>query len=99
MTDDELTRVRLRVCSAIITNNYQQLQWAVNQKPEVVGEALFREAYEKLATAPIPGDNRLVNLSRRLPAWVQFVGQRSVLLFPKLARRILRTSGIHHESF
>ena len=99
MTDDELTRVRLRVCSAIITNNYQQLQWAVNQKPEVVGEALFREAYEKLATAPIPGDNRLVNLSRRLPAWAQFVGQRSVLLFPKLARRILRTSGIHHESF
>ena len=99
MTDDELTRARLRVCSAIITNNYQQLQWAVNQKPEVVGEALFREAYEKLATAPIPGDNRLVNLSRRLPAWAQFVGQRSVLLFPKLARRILRTSGIHHESF
>ena len=99
MTDDEAARVRLRVCSAIITNNRQQLQWAVNQKPEVVGEALFREAYEKLATAPIPGDNRLVNLSRRLPAWAQFVGQRSVLLFPKLARRILRTSGIHHESF
>ena len=99
MTDDEATRVRLMVCSAIITNNHQQLQWAVNQDPEVVGEALFREASEKLATAPSPRDNRLVNLSRRLPAWVQFVGQRSVLLFPKLARRILRSSGLHHESF
>ncbi len=99
MTDDEATRVRLRVCSAIITNNHQQLQWAVDQKPEVVGEALFLEAAEKLATAPVPGENRLVNLTRRLPAWVQFVGQRSVLLFPKLTRRILRSSGIHHESF
>ena len=99
MTDDEATRVRLRVCSAIITNNRQQLQWAINQDPVVVGGALFREASEKLATAPSPRDNRLVNLSRRLPAWAQFVGQRSVLLFPKLARRILRTSGLHHESF
>lgn len=99
MTDDEVARVRLRVCSAIITNNYQQLQWAINQDPKVVGEDLFREACEKLEIAPIPGDNHLVNLSRRLPAWIQFVGQRSVLLFPKLARRILRSSGIHHESF
>ena len=99
MSLDDAARVRLRVCTAIITNNREQLKWAIDQDPEVIGEDLFREAVERLHRAPIPGENRLVNLSRRLPAWVQFVGQRGVLLLPRLSRKILHTSGIHHESF
>jgi len=96
---DDAARVRLRVCTAIITNNREQLKWSIDQDPAVVGEDLFREAVERLQRAPIPRNNRLVSLSRGLPAWVQFVGQRGVLLSPRLSRKILRTSGIHHESF
>jgi hypothetical protein len=92
-------RIRLRVCSAIITRNRRELEWAVTQPLEVIGDELLASAKENLTVAPVPGSYRLVNFTNYLPAWVQYVGQRSVLLFPHLARRLLRSSGLHHQMF
>jgi hypothetical protein len=96
---DDATRLRLRVCSAILTNNRRELEWAISQPMTIVGEDLYKEAQAAYDVAPIPGNHGLVNLTNYLPAFVQYIGQRAVLLFPRIARRILRSSGLHHQMF
>jgi hypothetical protein len=92
-------RIRLRVCSAVLTRNRRELEWAVTQSEEMVGAELFVRAQEVLALAPTPGSHGLVNMTNHLPAWVQYVGQRAILLFPRIAHRLLRSSGLHHQMF
>lgn len=99
MTLSESERIQLRVCSAVLTLNRRELEWAISQPIDVVGEALHTEAQEAYANAPIPGDHGLVNLTNYLPAWIQYIGQRAVLLFPSIARKLLRSSGLHHQMF
>ena len=96
---DEITRVQLRVCSAILTNNRSEIEWALSQPTSVVGEDLYKEAQRVYSLAPVPGKHGLVYLTNYLPAWVQYIGQRSVLLFPSIARKLLRSSGLHHRMF
>lgn len=96
---DDNNRLRLRVCSALLTKSRPQLEWALTLDQEIIGKELSAEVHEALKTAPIPGDHGLVRLTMYLPAWVQYVGQRAVLLFPKLASRILRSSGLHHQMY
>jgi hypothetical protein len=96
---DDATRLQLRVCSAILTNNRRELEWAISQPMTIIGEDLYKEAQAAYAVAPIPGNHGLVNLTNYLPAFVQYIGQRAVLLFPRIARRILRSSGLHHQMF
>jgi len=97
LSDQE--RIRLQVCSAIITRNRRELEWAVAQPHAIVGQDLLHEAQEALKEAPVPGQHGLVRLTSYLPAAVQYVGQRAILLFPTLSRRLLRSSGIHHQMF
>ncbi len=96
---DEITRVQLRVCSAILTNNRREIEWALSQPMNVVGEDLYKEAQDAYSAAPIPGKHGLVHMTNFLPAWVQYIGQRAVLLFPSIARKLLRSSGLHHQMF
>jgi hypothetical protein len=96
---DEITRVQLRVCSAILTNNRREIEWALSQPINVVGEDLYKEAQDAYSSAPIPGKHGLVHMTNFLPAWVQYIGQRAVLLFPSIARKLLRSSGLHHQMF
>lgn len=96
---DDKDRLQLRVCSAILTNNRRELEWAVAQPRDLVGEELYAEAALALQSAPIPGEHGLVQMTNYLPAWVQYIGQRAVLLFPSIARRLLRSSGLHHQMF
>jgi hypothetical protein len=96
---DDATRIQLRVCSAILTNNRRELEWATAQPIAIVGDDLHKEAQAAFASAPIPGNHGLVHLTNYLPAFVQYIGQRAVLLFPRIARRILRSSGLHHQMF
>jgi hypothetical protein len=96
---DDATRIQLRVCSAILTNNRRELEWATSQPIAIVGKDLHKEALATFATAPIPGNHGLVHLTNYLPAFIQYIGQRAVLLFPRIARRILRSSGLHHQMF
>ena len=84
-------RARLRVCSALLANNRDAL--------EVLGDDLYVAVRSAVGSAPIPGDHLLVKMTAYLPAWVQYIGQRAVLLFPRLASRLLRSSGLHHQMF
>jgi hypothetical protein len=97
LTDHE--RTRLRVCSAILTRNRRELEWAVTQSEDVVGVGLIGRAHQVLNLAPTPGSHGLVNMTNYLPAWTQYAGQRAILLFPRIAHRLLRSSGLHHQMF
>lgn len=99
MSLTEHEKIQLRVCSAILTLNRRELEWSTSQPITIVGEDLYKEAQAAYAVAPVPGNHRLVNLTNYLPAFAQYIGQRAVLLFPKIARRILRSSGLHHQMF
>lgn len=99
MTLSQQEKIQLRVCSAILTLNRRELEWAVSQTSDLVGQELLDEATAALLKAPIPGEHGLVQMTNYLPAWIQYVGQRAVLLFPSLARRLLRSSGLHHQMF
>lgn len=96
---DETTRTELKVCSAILTKNRRELEWAVSLSASVVKPDLLKEAREALKTAPVPGESALVKATTYLPAWIQYVGQRAILLFPRMAKRLLRSSGLHHQMY
>lgn len=91
--------MRLLVSSAILTRNRRELEWAVTQTESVVGHDLLDEARTALNAAPVPGRHLLVNLAGLLPSRLQYVGQRAILLLPKVSRRLLRSSGLHHRMF
>lgn len=99
MSLDETERVRLRACSAVLTSNRRELEWAAAQSPVDLGGDLAREVAAVLDGAPVPGESRLVRATTHLPARVQYLGQRAVLLFPRLARRLLRGTGLHHQMY
>ena len=96
---DESDRIQLRVCSAIITHHRTELLWAASLPEGTIDSELAREVKAALEVAPVPGQHGLVRLTIYLPAWVQYVGQRAILLFPKLSARLLRSSGLHHQMF
>lgn len=96
---DENEKVRLRVCSALLTNHRAELQKALEIPEQVLGSELLNAVRESVQDAPIPGDHALVKLTMYLPAWVQYIGQRAVLLFPRLAFKLLRSSGLHQQMY
>lgn len=96
---DENEKVRLRACSALLTNNRREIETALQHSEEVLGSELKKRLSGQLENAPIPGTHRLVNATNYLPAWIQYVGQRAILLFPKISQRLLRSSGLHHQMF
>ena len=96
---DEFDRLQLRVCSAIITQHRTELLWASTLPEGTIDSELALEVKTALEVAPVPGQHGLVRFTMYLPAWVQFVGQRAILLFPKLSARLLRSSGLHHQMF
>ena len=96
---DENEKIQLRVCSALLTNHRAELEKALEIPVEILGPDLHQAVREKIKNAPIPGDHGLVKLTMYLPAWVQYVGQRAVLLFPRLAFKLLRSSGLHQQMY
>lgn len=99
MPMDNSDRVRLRVCSALLANNRDALVSALEISKDVLGDDLYVAVRSAVGSAPIPGDHLLVKMTAYLPAWVQYIGQRAVLLFPRFASRLLRSSGLHHQMF
>jgi hypothetical protein len=96
---NESDRIKLRVCGAIITHHRTELLWASSLPEGTINSELAREVMTALEVAPVPGQHGLVRLTMYLPAWVQYVGQRAILLFPKLSARLLRSSGLHHQMY
>ena len=99
MNLSEQERAQLRACSAVLTLNRRELEWAAEQPRDVLGLELCDEVRKALTSAPVPGESSLVRMTTYLPAWIQYVGQRAVLLFPSLSRRILRGTGLHHQMY
>lgn len=96
---DDRDRIQLRVCSAILTHHRGELLWASSLPEGSIDSELTAQVKTALEIAPVPGQHGLVRLTMYLPAWAQYVGQRVVLLFPKLASRLLRSSGLHHQMY
>lgn len=99
MTLTESDLIRLRASIAVLSANRRDLEWASNQPVELMGEDLMREVLTTLEIAAVPGQSRLLRATAAMPAWLQYTGQRAVLLFPRIARRILRTTGLHHQMY
>ena len=96
---DENDRVQLRVCSAIITHHRTELLWALTLPEGTIDSELVCRVKAALEVAPVPGQHGLVRFTMYLPSWVQYVGQRAILMFPKLSARLLRSSGLHHQMY
>jgi len=96
---DEHEKIRFRVCSALLTNHRAELEKALEIPEDILGIELHNAVRDKIKDAPIPGDHVLVKLTMYLPAWVQYIGQRAVLLFPRLAFKLLRSSGLHQQMY
>lgn len=89
----------LKLCSAILTRNRRELDRLLEDKETSPDVDLMNEARRIRDDAPIPGEHPAVRLAAKLPARIQYIGQRAVLLSPKVARRLLRSSGLHHQMF
>lgn len=89
----------LKLCSAILTRNRRELDRLFEDEETSPDVDLMNEARRIRNDAPIPGEHLAVRLAEKLPARIQYIGQRAVLLSPKVARRLLRSSGLHHQMF
>lgn len=99
MTLSPESRIRLRAASAVLTRNRRELESAIALPEDTIGPGLYAEVRRILGVAPVPENYFLVNFANRLPAIIQYVGQRTVLLFPRIAHRLLRSSGLHHQMY
>jgi hypothetical protein len=91
-------RYMLQVCSAIITNNVAQSQALLKSPQAVQLPASLRAELSQVATPRAPSRvDALVRATYYLPAWVQYVGQRVVLLSPRMAHWLLRKTRLHHR--
>ena len=91
-------RYMLQVCSAIITKHVAQSQ-ALLESPRVIQlSASLRAELSQVATPRAPSRmDVLVRTTYYLPAWIQYVGQRLVLLSPRMAHWLLRKTRLHHR--
>lgn len=89
----------LRLCKAVLSRNQRELEWVLSRSTELESHDLVVEARTLLASVPTPGQHALIDTTRLLPSWMQYLGQRAVLLFPRVARRLLMSSGLHHQMF
>jgi len=88
----------LQVCSVVVTRNHALARRLVGSSAVQMLDSDLRSELQALAQ-PMRDTwlSRLVNLSYYMPAWVQYVGQRVILLSPRLAHWVLRQTRIHHR--
>jgi len=99
MTLSDGEQRELLLCSAILIRNRRELDRLLESEEHSIDQDLLDEAKRIRQAAPVPGEHVAVRLAQKLPAGIQYIGQRVVLLFPKVARRLLRSSGLHHQIF
>jgi len=98
VTNHNVDAFLLNVCSAIITNNQQvAAKLLVDPASHSLPTDLRGELIEVARTHPAASMNSVVRLSYYLPAWVQYIGQRLVLLSPRLGYWLLRKTKLHHR--
>lgn len=98
VTNHNVDAFLLNVCSAIITNNQQvAAKLLVDPASHSLPTDLQGELIEVARTHPAASMNSVVRLSYYLPAWVQYIGQRLVLLSPRFGYWLLRKTKLHHR--
>lgn len=97
LTESELLEIRLLF--ALLTHNRQQLKELLPQCAHSADAQLYTAVRKSVDTRTTSRASKLVALSGRLPAWVQFLGQRAVLLSPRIAQALLIRTGLHHQKF
>ena len=98
MNEFEVDDFVLQVCAAVLTQNHElSVKLAANPAAQLLPDDIRAE----LCAVAIPHRetwlHRVVRLSYYTPAWVQFLGQRLVLLSPRLGHWVLRKTRIHHR--
>lgn len=96
---DDAENIQMRACSAVLTKNFREIKTIIDAEVDQLPEDLSLALLCSLKDAPIPGEHSLVKFTMYLPAWMQYIGQRAILLFPRLAFRLLRSSGLHHQMY
>lgn len=88
----------LEVCIAIITKN-QQSAMKLLEKPtsQSLPIDLCNELVEVARVRPESVMSGVVRLSYYLPVWMQYLGQRMVLLSPRFSYWVLRKTKLHHR--
>jgi hypothetical protein len=98
VTNHNVDAYVLNVCSAIITKNqHAAAKLLEDSASHSLPVDLHGELVEVARTRPASSMNYVVRLSYYLPAWVQYVGQRLVLLSPRLGHWLLRKTKLHHR--
>jgi len=98
VTNHNLDAYLLTVCSAVITNNQQAAaKLLVDPASDSLPTDLRDELIEVAKTRPASSMNNVVRLSYYLPAWVQYIGQRLVLMSPRVGYWLLRKTKLHHR--
>lgn len=99
-SDDPNPDVMFHACSVVITGNREEAKrLLVSTNVERLPNALLFDLHE---LAKEPSKTLMLSLVRTsafFPAWVQFVGQRAVLLFPRISFWVLRKTRLHHRWF
>lgn len=98
MAEFEVDDFVLQVCTAVLTQNHEL---SVKLAADPAAQLLPDDIRAELCAVAIPHRetwlHRVVRLSYYTPAWVQFLGQRLVLLSPRLGHWVLRKTRIHHR--
>lgn len=89
---------RLLAATALLSGNPTLLRQATDVAVEGLDDEV-RTALEEATDREVSGPSRLMRIANVLPAPVQFVAQRLVLVSPRLARAILRRTGLHHQLY
>lgn len=98
VTEGRDSDYELKVCSAIITKHVKQNRGLLEDSR---AEQLSAELLSELRrTALLSSAARLPAVARLtyfLPAWLQYVAQRFVLLSPRFSHWLLRKTRLHHR--
>jgi hypothetical protein len=88
----------MQVCSVVLTRNHDgAVKLLKHPQIERIPPDLLAELRHTAEVPRITLLSRLVRVSYYLPAWIQFLGQRAVLVSPRLAHWVLRKTRIHHR--
>lgn len=96
---DAAVEARLRASIALMSGNPALLAAADESGSDAIGTDLHAEVASARIAAPVGRTSLLVRTATAMPVVVQWVGQRAALASPRLARAILRRTGLHHQLY
>lgn len=98
MPETENSHLLMQVCSVVLTHNHDEATKLLKHpQTERIPPDLLAELRHTVKVPPKTWLSQLVRISYFLPGWIQFLGQRAVLVSPRLAHWVLRKTRVHHR--